>query len=86
MEPRSFKRGNSGNGHRSTQIIRASMEPRSFKRGNETLCEQCNRDYAASMEPRSFKRGNNYQDHPYLRAPIPLQWSHAHSSVETFQV
>ncbi len=83
MEPRSFKRGNNRERLTSEARFAASMEPRSFKRGNEpATCGSLRCSYAASMEPRSFKRGNRLRALPFSARTL-LQWSHAHSSVET---
>ncbi len=58
MEPRFFKRGNSGEDARFAFFSPASMEPRFFKRGNSMLSPHSIPSRMASMEPRFFKRGN----------------------------
>src|SRR5438045_3657534 len=85
MEPRSFERGNHGRQTLIAELLKASMEPRSFERGNQPPTADSHAHLAqASMEPRSFERGN-----PARKACLSvatchrLQWSHAHSSVET---
>ncbi len=85
MEPRSFKRGNMGDAE-SIRVpsTRASMEPRSFKRGNTAKVRHTWKTSGiASMEPRSFKRGNCTCEVVPRLTTLWLQWSHAHSSVET---
>src|SRR6266404_3990370 len=58
------------------------MEPRSCKRGNLYLFLTLTGEQHASMEPRSCKRGNLMLTECSLLSQPPLQWNHAHVSVE----
>ena len=82
MGPRPFSRGNDSGGRQRPRGRSASMGPRPFSRGNPVLRRCGVPSTAASMGPRPFSRGN-IQLEPGQRRPLPLQWGHDLSAVET---
>ena len=82
MEPRSFKRGNTRFRQVSATSIACFNGATLIQAWKPASVDANGSAAAASMEPRSFKRGNALRTSLWRRRSM-LQWSHAHSSVET---